>query len=110
MDIKAYVNKIYALSRETLTATEKEAEVKKLEGEIIGVSDSDGKLKAKKLGLLQTLHSAAGLMPWKRLEKQLHIAALRHRVGLPIHQKDMAALGLIAAAPVDDVNAELAAA
>ena len=112
MDTKSYVTQIYALRNDTLTAAERKAAVEKLEADILGVEDPDGKLKATKCGLIQTLYSAMGMMPWKWNEKQVVIAQIRHKCRLPIHDSMKVALGLMPAPTpnVNDVNAELAAA
>jgi len=108
--IKEHVQKIYALKNQQLTSDEKTAEVEKLETEILAISDPDGTLKGQKCGLIQTLYSAMGLMPWKWNDKQLVIAGIRHKCGMPIHKSMQVALGLIPAPTptIDTVNAELA--
>jgi len=108
--IKEHVQKIYALKNQTLTADEKTAEVETLETAILAIPDPEGKLKGQKCGLIQTLYSAMGMMPWKWNDKQLVISQIRHKCGMPIHKSMQVALGLIPAPTpdIDTVNAELA--
>ena len=111
MDKQSYIKKIFALRNDQLTQAERQAEVEKLEKDILTVEDADGTLKATKCGLIQTLYSSTGLMPWKWNEKQVVIARIRHKCGMEIHDSMKVALGLKPATPnIDAANAELAAA
>ena len=111
MDRTVYIKKIFALRNDQLTQAERQAEVETLEKDILAVDDHDGTLKATKCGLIQTLYSSTGMMPWKWNEKQVVIAGIRHKCGMPIHESMEVALGSKPATPnVDNANAELAAA
>ena len=112
MDKQLYITKIFALRNEQLTQAEKKAAVEQLEADILAVEDKDGTLKATKCGLIQTLYSSMNMMPWKWNEKQVVIAGIRHKCGLPLHDSMKVALGLMPASTpdIDAANAELATA
>ena len=112
MDKTVYIQKIFTLRNDQLTAAERQAEVETLEKEILAVEDPDGTLKATKCGLIQTLYSSMNMIPWKWNEKQIVIAQIRHKCGMEIHDSMKVALGLMPAPTpdVDAANAELAAA
>ena len=109
MDKQSYIKSIFTLKNEQLTQAERKTAVDKLESDILADEEPNA---ATKCGLIQTLYSATGLMPWKWNEKQVVIAGIRHKCGMPIHDSMKVALGLISASTpdVDAANAELATA